>query len=113
MTLNDVLEEIVGELAGEVDPHGQAVRIVAEGDAVVDASASLEEVNEALGVELEGKRIDTIGGYVLHHLGHMPKPGERVDAGEVSAEVISTAGRRIKKLRLKKLVREEPVTRSS
>lgn len=76
VTLNDVLEELVGEVVSEFERHSPAVRLLSPDDAIVDGSASLEEVNEARGINLEGERVDTIGGFVPQELGRIPRPEE-------------------------------------
>lgn len=107
VTLNDVLEEIVGGLVGKFDREAPSIRMVREGEAIVEGSASLEEINDALGTDLEDERVETIGGFVLHHLGHIPKLGETLSTDGIEAQVVSTAGRRIKRLRIKKAEAKE------
>ncbi|MCL0102152.1 hemolysin family protein, partial [Dehalococcoidia bacterium] len=102
VSLNDVLEEIVGEIEGEFEPPEDDISKISDNIAIVDGSVPLDEVNEALSLDLVADGFETIGGYVLHHLGRIPKAGEHFEAGDLSIEVLMTAGRRIKKLRITK-----------
>ncbi|HWO87905.1 MAG TPA: hemolysin family protein [Gemmatimonadales bacterium] len=80
VTLEDVLEEIVGDIADEYDvPSAPVVAETAPGVFVVDGRASLEEVSAALGITLEHEEVTTAGGYIYAMLGHVPQVGESVD----------------------------------
>jgi CBS domain containing-hemolysin-like protein len=100
VTLTDLVQEIVGDIAPEADGD---VSVVKEGEAIFDGQVSIYEVNDTLETSLKGENYETIGGFVLHHLGRLAKPGDRVDAEGVHAEVVSTTGRRIRKLRVKRV----------
>ncbi|MBM4405241.1 MAG: HlyC/CorC family transporter [Chloroflexi bacterium] len=107
VTLTDLVQEIVGDIAPEADSE---VSMVKDGEAVFDGQVSIYEVNDNLETSLKGENYGTIGGFVLHHLGRLAKPGDRVHAEGVQVEVVSTAGRRIRKVRVKRLapVPEQP-----
>jgi CBS domain containing-hemolysin-like protein len=78
VTLEDILEELVGEIEDEFDPE-QREAIRAEGDTIlIDGAAPAREVAERLGFELEGHHETTIGGYLSEELGRVPRPGEEV-----------------------------------
>lgn len=113
VSLNDVLEEIVGEIEGEFEPAENAIDLLNEGEAIVDGVAPLEQLNEIFATELEGDGFETIGGYVQHHLGRIPKAGEKLEAAGLMIEVLSTIGRRIKKLRVKKLLPQQEEAKAS
>jgi CBS domain containing-hemolysin-like protein len=78
VTLEDILEEIVGEIEDEFDPERpDSIRV--DGDTVlIDGAASAREVADRLGFELEGHHETTIGGYLSEELGRVPRPGEEV-----------------------------------
>src|SRR5256885_2317199 len=81
VTVEDVVEEIVGEIQDEYDPPQEHVRRVAPGVFVVNARAAVSEVNERFGWNLPQGDYETLGGLVLERLGRVPKPGDGVQAG--------------------------------
>jgi CBS domain containing-hemolysin-like protein len=87
VTFENVIEEIVGEVQDEFDQEAPKVRALGEGDFILDGGATLEEVNDELGTDLESEEADTIGGYVLSELGRIPKPGDKVSAPGVELMV--------------------------
>jgi CBS domain containing-hemolysin-like protein len=78
VTLEDILEEIVGEIEDEFDPERTDPIRVDGGTVLIDGAASAREVAERLGFELEGHHETTIGGYLSEELGRVPRPGEEV-----------------------------------
>ena len=68
---------------------------------------SVDDVRDRLGVEIEREGFETLGGYLLSHLGRMPYVGEQFDVGELSVEVLEVERRRITKVRVR---RREPET---
>lgn len=108
VTIEDLLEEIVGEIQDEYDVEEATIERVAEDEAIVDARVSLDAVNELFDLDLESEDYDTIGGFVYHHLGKVPAPGDEFQADGLSLQVLSVAGRRIRKLRVRKLPAPPP-----
>ena len=102
VTIKDLLEEIVGDIQDEFDVGAPEVELVGDHQFVMDAGVSIDHLNELLTVSLEGDGFDTLGGFVYQRLGKIPSPGDIVDYDGVRIEVISTAGRRLKKLRVTK-----------
>ena len=100
VTIEDLLEEIVGEIEDEFDREEPKVEKVGEKEAIVDARLSLDDLKELLDVELQGQGFDTLGGFIYSHLGRVPNPGDEFSAEGLHIEVLSTAGRRIRKVRL-------------
>jgi CBS domain containing-hemolysin-like protein len=105
VTIEDLLEEIVGEIEDEYDREEPTVEKIDENEVVVDARVGIDDLNELLDLDIEGEDFDTVGGFVYHHLGKIPIVGEEVQADGLRLRVLSVAGRRIKKVRVKK---EEP-----
>ena len=101
VTIEDLLEEIVGEIQDEFDAEEPEIQRVGESEFVVDAGMPIDELNESLGVNVVGDGFDTIGGLVFDRLGKIPVSGDRVDHEGLSIEVIGTMGRRPTMLRVK------------
>ncbi len=99
VTIEDLLEEIVGEIQDEYDAEEPTVEAVAEDEYLFDARVSLDEVNKLLGVELPAEGGDTLGGFIYSQLGKVPAVGDTIQFGAVRIEVLSVAGRRIKQVR--------------
>ena len=101
VTLEDVLEEIVGEIEDEFSRTREA-RVVrlADGSALVDAGITTEDVEEIFGTRIESADVDTVGGFVYHSLGKIPQLGDVVFTDYLRIEVVSILGRRLRKLRI-------------
>ena len=99
LTIEDVLEQIVGEIGDEHDPE-QAPELLRQDDGslLVSAKMRIEDFDEEIGSSLDTGEFDTVGGLVIHGLGRLPKRGDSVNAGEWRFEVISADRRRVKRL---------------
>jgi putative hemolysin len=101
-TIEDLLEEIVGEIRDEYDENEEIpIQRIDARDSVVDARVSIRDVNEALDLHLDVDELDTLGGLVYHELGKVPTEGDEVRVNGCLVTVLSTQGRRIKKLRVR------------
>lgn len=78
VTLEDVLEEIVGEISDEHEPTSEKVVPLKQGGWLVDAAITLEELADLLGIKFESEDALTLGGFLTEHLQHLPKKGERI-----------------------------------
>ncbi|MGE5815252.1 MAG: transporter associated domain-containing protein, partial [Acidobacteriota bacterium] len=109
VTLEDLLEELVGEIRDEYDVESEPV--VEEGDGVFTFSAkvSVEEMAQRLGIQIEPQGFETVGGYVLTHLGRVPATGETFDIDGVAVEVLEAERRRIHKVRMRRLPQAEAI----
>lgn len=105
ITMEDVLEEIVGDIADEYDDeHVAEIHRVGERIADVLAKAHVSDVNEELGLELpEDEEFDTVGGYVFHALGHVPRVGDAVESPGVRITVMAVSRRRVERVRIEVL----------
>ena len=105
VTVEDLLEEIVGEIRDEYDVESETVVEEQDGTFVFSGKVSVDEVMDRLGVEIEREGFETVGGYLLSHLGRMPYVGERFEVDGLEVEVLEVERRRITKVRLR---RREP-----
>ena len=87
ITLEDLIEELLGEIRDEYDPAVSATRLVVGGDLEVDALLNLDEFREATGIRLPDGPYETAAGYVLKSLGHCPAVGESVELDGVRLTV--------------------------
>ena len=104
VTMEDLLEEIVGEIADEYDEPEPEFEPTPEGDVLIDGAVSLGEVNERFGLRLPEEEFDTLGGYVFGTLGRVPVVGDGVPApgidGDMELRVEETEERRVTTVRL-------------
>ncbi|MEY2493886.1 MAG: magnesium and cobalt exporter, family [Verrucomicrobiota bacterium] len=103
VTLENVLEEIVGDIQDEFDTEKAEFRKINEDEFSVDGSLGLYELRDLAGLELESADVSTIGGYVTHLLGHLPKQGEQVRIDNYLVTISQTDGRRVGQLHFRKL----------
>ncbi len=102
VTLEDIIEEIVGEIMDEYDKEEPKVQIINDGVAIVDAKADIGDLNEALDIDLPEEDFETVGGLMFNVLGRIPKPGDRVKINGNVMEVKTMRGRRISKIKVTK-----------
>ena len=102
VTIEDVLEEIVGEIQDEFDEGEAAIEEIGDGAYAVDGRIPITDVNEFFHLDLPHEDFDTIGGYVLGSLGRPPEPGDTVDADGVTLHVKSVDGPRVSTLTLRR-----------
>jgi putative hemolysin len=102
VTMEDLLEEIVGEIRDEHDEgEEEPIRKIAADETVVEAGTNIEDVNAALGLELPHEDFETIGGYTVGLFGRLPHEGEEIEATDgVRLRVDRTRGRRILAVRI-------------
>lgn len=102
VTLDNVLEELVGDIQDEFDADKPELRQVSDGEFVVEGSLGLYELNDLIGLELESADVSTIGGYVTHVIGHLPKHGEQTRIDDYLVTITETDGRRVVRLHFKR-----------
>jgi putative hemolysin len=102
VTMEDLLEEIVGEIRDEHDEgEEEPINRISEGEAVVEAGTNIEDVNAALDLELPHEDFETLGGYTVGLFGRLPHEGEEVVANDgIRLRVERTRGRRILAVRV-------------
>lgn len=103
VTMEDLLEEIVGEIRDEHDEgEEEPIRRVSDRESVVEAGTNIEDVNNSLGIALPHEEFETIGGFIVGLFGRLPREGEEINAGDgVQLRVDRTRGRRILAVRVR------------
>jgi CBS domain containing-hemolysin-like protein len=102
VTLEDLLEEIVGEIRDEYDVETEPVVDEGNGSFVFSAKVSFDEVRDRLHVGIEPEGFETVGGYVLTRVGRVPAAGESFEIDGLIAEVLEAERRRIHRVRLRR-----------
>ena len=107
VTLDNVLEEIVGDIQDEFDHEIAEFRRINEAEFTVEGTLNLFDLAEQAGVELESDDVTTIGGYMTHLLGHLPKVGEKVTIQDYEVTTSKADLRRVQQLHFRKLAHGE------
>ena len=102
VTLENVLEEIVGDIQDEFDTEAEEFRSISEDEFTVDGAVGLYELQDLADLDIESADVSTIGGYVTHLLGHLPKQGEQVKIENFLVTIAQTDGRRVEQLHFKR-----------
>ncbi len=102
VTIEDLLEEIVGEIRDEYDVESEPIVEHGDGTFVFSAKVSIDEFRDRLGVEIEDEGFETVGGYVLTRVGRVPAVGETFEIDGLIVEVLEAERRRIHKVRAQK-----------
>ena len=102
ITLEDVLEEIVGEIDDEYDKDEPQWRAMQDGSLMIYAKEDIEEVESFFGVELPEGPYESVGGFIIHQLGHLPKAGEVVELDTLIFKVVSATRRHIKSVKIQR-----------
>jgi len=106
VTIEDLLEEIVGEIQDEFDAEEQMIQMVSDREAVVDARVSWEDINELFSLHITEEGYDSLGGFIYDRLGELPEVGDQVTVDNVNFSIESMEGRRVNKVRIVKTVAE-------
>ncbi|MFA9429433.1 hemolysin family protein [Egicoccus sp. AB-alg2] len=111
VTVEDVLEQLVGDIEDEFDRNGHDVRRVGAGRHLVKGSLRIERLDELFGVSVPDGEYETVAGFVLDRLGHIPEPGERVQLDGWELTVTRVEAVRITELALRRLPEDAAVPR--
>jgi len=103
VTLEDLIEEIVGSIHDELESDEKDVEIVDEKNVMVSGQSEIDEVNELLGTTIQTRDFNTIGGFVFGLFGRMPRVGEQLRYKDLKFEVLELDGRKIDKIKITKL----------
>ncbi|HEV7666692.1 MAG TPA: hemolysin family protein [Chloroflexota bacterium] len=110
ITMEDLVEEIVGEIRDEYDIEEAMIEEVSDREALFDARVSIRDVNDTLDLDIEDEDFDTLGGLLYHELGKVPNVGDEVRVDGAIVTVLTTTGRRVRKVRVTKVQPPEPAT---
>jgi CBS domain containing-hemolysin-like protein len=102
ITLEDVLEEIVGEIDDEYDKEEPQWRAMQDGSLMIYAKEDIEEVESFFKVKLPDGPYESVGGFIIHQLGRLPKAGEIVELDTLMFKVISATKRHIKTVKIQR-----------
>lgn len=108
ITIEDLLEEIVGDIQDEYDLEVSLIQPQEDGSLLVDARANVEELEEYYGIEISREKFDTVGGYIFHLLGNVPKIGEKTTDNGLVLVVEESDERKIGKVRVWREVESSP-----
>lgn len=110
VTLEDLVEEIVGEVSDPFDTITPEIQFLPDGSALIDGLALIEEVNHHLNLDLQDPHYDTIAGYFLGKLAHIPRPGDVIECEGVRLRVESMDALRIDTIHLTRLEDGQPLS---
>ncbi len=104
VTLEDIFEEIVGEIQDEYDQSEEApYQQLGESEYVFQGKVDLRDFNEVMGSQLPTEESETLGGFIYEQVGRVPSSGESLQVGDISLTIEQVTGRRIRKVRAKKV----------
>ena len=107
VTIEDLLEEIVGEIRDEYDVESEPIIDEGDGCYVFAGTVGVDDVAERLDIEIERQGFETVGGYLLARLGRVPRVGETLDVDDVDVEILEGERRRVQRVRMR---RRSPAT---
>lgn len=99
VTLEDMLEEIVGDLADEYDEHDEEIKLVKDNEYIIEGATKIEDVNEILGTNFKSEDFDSIGGFIIETFGKFPDKGDSIKIDNVKFIIEEIEKNRIEKLR--------------
>jgi putative hemolysin len=103
VTMEDILEEIVGEIRDSKEPVTTEYTLLPDGRIVVLGTMEIEDFNEVFETDIADEEHETIAGYVTGATGRIPDPGETIDIGRLRFHIISAQPNRIRKMRVEKI----------
>jgi putative hemolysin len=105
VTIEDLLEEIVGEIYDEYDLEEKQIEVLSPTEIMVDARLPIDDINEYFNVNLDYPEVDSVGGLVLELFGRLPKRGESVQAADLTFTVEKVTGKRISAARITHIIK--------
>ena len=101
VTIEDLLEEIVGEIRDEYDVEAEPIVDEGDGSYVFDGTVSVADMEERLDLQVERQGFETVGGYLLTRLGRVPRVGESLTVDQVQVEILDGEERRVQRVRMR------------
>ncbi|HIJ59584.1 MAG TPA: HlyC/CorC family transporter [Nitrospirae bacterium] len=106
VTLEDLIEEIVGEIRDEYDTESPVISLN-DGSYIIDASINVSDLNEDYGIDIPtSDEYDTLGGFIVTHLQSIPKTGDIIELNDKSLKVVEMVGQRVSKVKLENSLKE-------
>ena len=100
VTVEDLIEEIVGDIRDEYDDHEKDIEVIKEDEYIVEGSTRIDELNEMIGVNIESEDFDTIGGFIVGEFGYIPEVNETIEYDGIKFVIEEVDRNRIEKLRI-------------
>jgi CBS domain containing-hemolysin-like protein len=100
VTIEDLLEQIVGDIQDEYDSEEEWLLSQPDGTIVVDARLSIEDLEQYFGIEVEREMFDTVGGLIFHLTGRIPRSGEEIETDDIHLTVLDADERKIRRVRI-------------
>ena len=100
ITIEDLVEVIVGDIDDEYDEDEEEIQVISSNEFLVDGSTKINDVNEVLGIELESEEFDSIGGYIIGYIKHIPEENEVIEVDGIKFNIESVDKNRIKQIRI-------------
>ena len=100
ITIEDLVEVIVGDIEDEYDEEEDEIQVISPKEFLIDGSTKISDVNEVLNINLESEEFDSIGGYIIGYIKHIPEENEVIEVGRVKFNIESVDKNRIRKIRI-------------
>ena len=100
ITIEDLVEVIVGDIEDEYDKEEDEIQVISPTEYLVEGSTKISDVNEILDIELESEEFDSIGGYIIGYIKHIPEENELIEVDGIKFNIESVDKNRIKKIRI-------------
>ena len=107
ITIEDLLEEIVGDIQDEFDLEEEWVKEQADGSLLLDARANVEELEERFAVEIPRDKFDTVGGLLIHLLGTVPSAGDAAEVQGLQLKVVDADERKVRHVLVTRLPQDQ------
>jgi magnesium and cobalt transporter len=108
VTMEDIIEEIIGEIEDEYDRQEPRLIPLDEGRAEVDARLEIEDLENYFNLEIGERDFESVGGFIIHLLGRVPKIGEKIFHQDLEITVLEADSRRVRRLRIEKMPEQPP-----